>query len=102
MNAANEDLRGTLIRHEQAAAGAVARVLALPIGAEAVAALEAAPMRGELSDALDRFERARHEARVAMFAYLGSVPGVTTADIGRAFGVSRQLAARLAQEAKVP
>lgn len=46
---------------------------------------------------LDQLERARHRVRTAVFA-LGLSEGMTIADLGRLYGFSRQLAARIARE----
>ena len=46
---------------------------------------------------LDELERARHRVRKAVFA-LGLSEGMTIGDLGRLYGFSRQLAARIARE----
>jgi hypothetical protein len=53
--------------------------------------------RRELTATLDIFEAARHEYRLALFA-LCLREGASISEVGRGFGVSRQLAARLAGE----
>ena len=99
MEVANDELRDELVRHKKATAEAVENMLSQAMTPDAVSAGSAPQIRVELTEALDRFEHTRHEARLAIFAYLGTIPGVTTAQIGRALGISRQLASRLAREA---
>lgn len=48
---------------------------------------------------LDELERARHRVRQAVFA-LGLTEGMTIGDLGRLYGFSRQLAARIAREVR--
>lgn len=48
---------------------------------------------------LDELERARHRVRTAVFA-LGLAEGMTIGELGRLYGFSRQLAARVAKEAR--
>ncbi|HLX89297.1 MAG TPA: hypothetical protein VKR22_12680 [Acidimicrobiales bacterium] len=99
MQEANDQLRDELAHHKTATTAAIEDMLAESMTPGAVSAGAAPQIRLELTEALDRFERTRHEARLAIFAYLGTVPGVSTARIGRALGISRQLASRLAREA---
>ncbi len=54
--------------------------------------------RLDLTDAIKKFESARHDHRVAIFA-LGLNEGVSIAELGRLFGFSKQLASRIAKEA---
>jgi hypothetical protein len=73
-------------------------------GAGALEAFERAGalgMRQEITDELGAFETARHAVRVALFALAGE-QGTSISDVGRALGISRQLASRLAAEAKGP
>ena len=51
----------------------------------------------EVARQLDELERARHRVRQAVFA-LGLSEGMTISDLGRLYGFSRQLAARIARE----
>lgn len=99
MQQANDELRDELARHKQATTEAVEQMLAQSMTPGAIGAGAAPAIRVELTEALDHFEKARHEARLAIFGYLGTMPTVTTAQIGRALGISRQLASRLAREA---
>lgn len=48
---------------------------------------------------LDELERVRHRVRTAVFA-LGLAEGMTIAQLGRLYGFSRQLAARVAKEVR--
>jgi hypothetical protein len=55
------------------------------------------PMRAALSDALAALERTRHDAQRLLFQLL-QAEGQTLADIGRRWGISRQLVSRLVNE----
>ncbi len=55
--------------------------------------------RRELTETLDAFEAARHQARLAMFC-LALDQGTSISAMARTLGISRQLASRLAAEAK--
>ena len=48
---------------------------------------------------LDELERARHRVRQSVFA-LGLSEGMSIGDLGRLYGFSRQLAARIAREVR--
>jgi len=52
------------------------------------------------TEAIEGFEGARRQMRLALFA-LGQEEGASISQLGRALGVSRQLASRLAAEAAV-
>ncbi len=67
--------------------------------ATAMATLGAHVARQELTDSLDDFEHCRHRTRLAITA-VGLVEGLSIGDVGRAWGFSRQLAARYAKEAR--
>jgi hypothetical protein len=62
---------------------------------EQVIALQ--PLRVSVSDALVALERARHDAQRLLFLLLRA-EGQTLADIGRTYGISRQLVSRLVNE----
>ena len=64
---------------------------------EALEAIQPSVARTTVNEALDEVERARHEARRATFA-LGLEQGMSIGELGRAWGFSRQLAARYAKE----
>ncbi len=53
----------------------------------------------EVAGQLDELERARHRVRKAVFA-LGLSEGMTIGALGRIYGFSRQLAARIAREVR--
>jgi DnaJ-domain-containing protein 1 len=61
--------------------------------------IDAGSARQDLSDALDELERSRHEVKL-LIATEGLRQGMSIGEIGRAWGVSRQLAARYAKEAR--
>jgi hypothetical protein len=65
----------------------------------ALEAVDASVRRHDLTEALDALERQRHQVKVALAAD-GLRQGMTIGDLGRAWGVSRQLAARYAKEAR--
>jgi DNA-directed RNA polymerase sigma subunit (sigma70/sigma32) len=54
-------------------------------------------LRANLADALAELERCRHDVQRLLFQILHS-EGQTLADIGRSFGISRQLVSRLVNE----
>lgn len=66
---------------------------------DALAALNTAERRKRMTDLLDEFEADRHRLRLSITA-AGLHEGMTIGEIGRAFGVSRQLAARFAKEVR--
>jgi hypothetical protein len=53
--------------------------------------------RGAISQALTRFEKARHQFQRSMFL-LAAAEGASQADIARAWGISRQLVSRMTKE----
>lgn len=59
--------------------------------------LELRPLRASVADALAELERARHDAQRLLFRLLHA-EGQTLADIGRTYGISRQLVSRLVNE----
>ena len=59
--------------------------------------IEPQPARASLIDALAELERTRHDAQRLLFQVLHS-EGQTLADIGRMWGISRQLVSRLVNE----
>ena len=54
-------------------------------------------LRASLGEVLADFERARHDAQRLLFQLMHA-EGNTLADIGRSFGISRQLVSRLVHE----
>jgi hypothetical protein len=59
--------------------------------------LEPQPLRTSLTDGLADLERARHEGQRLLFVLL-QAEGQTLADIGRTYGISRQLVSRFVNE----
>jgi len=59
--------------------------------------MEPQSLRANLADALAALERARHDAQRLLFQLLHA-EGQTLADIGRTYGISRQLVSRLVNE----
>lgn len=66
---------------------------------EALSKLNTSERRLKMTDLLGEFEAARHRLRLSITT-AGLKEGMTIGAVGRAFGVSRQLAARFAKEAK--
>ena len=56
-------------------------------------------LRADLVERLERFEDARHRMRVACFR-MSLTEGLSIGDIARLWGISRQLASRLVNEAR--
>jgi len=63
----------------------------------ALAKLNAPIRRRTLTEAMDEFDVARHQMRVALFAS-ALEQGASISEIARGLGISRQLASRIAQE----
>jgi DNA invertase Pin-like site-specific DNA recombinase len=99
LDEANEHLRTALLRHKQGLAQAAKRAEAARWSVEAVQAGGAPEIRNEVTQAIDAFEAARHQVRLAMFA-LGIETGASISEIARSLGISRQLGSKLAKEAK--
>jgi hypothetical protein len=97
---ADEDLQVAAERHREMSLETVRR---LDKGNEqltdVLVDLHAAERRQEVNDAIEGFESARHAVRLAFFA-LGRTQGATPTSVGRALGISRQLASRLANMAE--
>jgi hypothetical protein len=71
-------------------------------GARAVSAGKGLSIPGdrrEVTETIQEFESARHQLRLALFA-VGKEEGASISEVGRALGISRQLASRLAAEAE--
>jgi DNA-directed RNA polymerase sigma subunit (sigma70/sigma32) len=60
-------------------------------------ALDPQPLRSSVADALAELERRRHTTQRLLFTLLQS-EGQTLAEIGRTYGISRQLVSRLVNE----
>ena len=99
---ADEDLQVAMERHR---AMSLATACRLEEGSEQLidilVALDAADRRQEVNDAIEQFESARHAVRLAFFA-LGRTESATPTSVGRALGISRQLASRLANMSGEP
>jgi hypothetical protein len=66
---------------------------------QALDELNTAERRVKMTDLLAEFDECRHRLRISITA-AGLEEGMSIGDIGRAFGVSRQLAARFAKEVR--
>jgi hypothetical protein len=66
---------------------------------EALTDLHTAERRVHMTERLAEFDECRHRLRISITA-AGLEEGMSIGDIGRAFGVSRQLAARFAKEVR--
>jgi len=66
-------------------------------GIIALGHLNAPLRRRTITEALGEFEDSRHQMRVALFD-LCQEEGASASDIGRALGISRQLASRIASQ----
>ena len=66
---------------------------------QALAELNTADRRERMTDLLAEFDECRHRLRISITA-AGLEEGMSIGDIGRAFGISRQLAARFAKEVR--
>lgn len=66
---------------------------------DALTELHTAERRMQMTDMLNEFDECRHRLRISITA-AGLEEGMSIGDIGRAFGVSRQLAARFAKEVR--
>jgi len=93
------DLCEVLQRYKKGSADVAKRVEQGELLADALGAAGGPIRRREVTDALAEFEAARHQVRLAMFA-LGSEQGTSASELGRQLAFSRQLASRLATEAK--
>jgi hypothetical protein len=69
--------------------------------AKAMQMVKADQVRLGLTESIEDFEYIRHRARLSLTAS-GLDEGMTIGQIGRAWGISRQLAARYAREARDP
>jgi len=94
-----DELVEVLQRYKDGSADVAARVERGELLADALEAASGPIVRAEVTDALEKFETARHQVRLAMFA-LGEDQGTSTSELGRQLAFSRQLASRLATEAR--
>jgi len=93
------DLRSVLLRYERGSVEVTGRVERGDTLADALEAAKGPIRRREVTEALDKFEAARHQVRLSMFS-LASEQGTSMSELGRRLGISRQLASRLAAEAE--
>jgi len=96
---ATEELCSVLERYMEGSVDVAGRVERGELLADALGANKGGMRRREVTDALAEFEAARHQVRLAMFALAGE-QGTSTSELGRQLAFSRQLASRLATEAK--
>jgi glycerate kinase len=99
LNECAQELRRLVQRYEKINAALAARVDGGEPIVSALHAMQGPVTRRKVTEVLDKFENARHRVRRAMFA-LSSEQGASASEMGRALGISRQLAARLAREAE--
>lgn len=98
LNEAAGRLRGTLRQYERTMARIADR---LEAGEQAITASQGTGIpaeRRQVTEAIDEFEAARHQLRLALMV-AARAEGASISDVGRVLGISRQLAARLAAEA---
>ena len=62
-------------------------------------AVRAGAARLQLSECLEEFERCRHEVRLSLIV-AGLDEGMSLGELGKAWGFSRQMASRYAEEAR--
>ncbi len=92
-------LRKALLDSQRAIVQTASLVTAGERGVEALRQVDAARNRQRVTDCLDEYEVARHRFRIAMFRVCLN-EGATMTEIGRLLSISRQLASRLANEAR--
>jgi hypothetical protein len=97
---ATDELRKVLLRYKRRITELVA-VTRAGRGSmiEAVEEFRGGVLREEVTSSMEAFEEARRRVRVAMFAR-ALEQGASISEMGRAIGISRQLASRLAAEVK--
>jgi len=91
-------LRDTLRRYERAMTKIAEHLEAGEPGVAAARGTGIPNQRRQVTEAIEEFEAARHQLRLALFV-VGGEEGASIAEIGRVLGISRQLASRLASEA---
>jgi hypothetical protein len=95
----NKDLRAVMQRFQRTTTKLARRVEGGSLVVEAIRDVTGSVGLKELGDAEKAFVLARHQARVAIFA-LAVEQGTNLSEMGRALGISRQLASRLGAEAE--
>jgi len=91
-------LRSELLGYEKTLTSIAARLEKGEPGIAASSGTAIPAQRRQVTEAIEQFEAARHQLRLALFA-LGKEEGASISQIGRVLGISRQLASRLAGEA---
>ncbi len=91
-------LREQLLRYERAMVKISTRLEGGVPGITAAKGTGIPTERRQVTEAIEEFEAARHQLRLALFA-LGNEEGASISEVGRVLGISRQLASRLAAEA---
>lgn len=94
----NRELRSVMQRFERTTTKLARKVSGGALVVEATRDVTGTIRLKELGEAEKAFEVARHRARVAIFA-LAIEQGTNLSEMGRALGISRQLASRLGAEA---
>jgi hypothetical protein len=97
LNERNQQLRSVLERFESACRRLTELVEQGDSMTGALDKVKGSLQRRDVQEANEGFDSARHAIRLAMFA-LALEQGATLADMGRALGISRQLASRLGAE----
>ena len=100
LNEVTDRLRQALLSHQHGVAEFGRLVKEGRSGIEALDGAQAARHREEVSGLIKEFEDVRHRLRLAVFALCVKEQGNHVAEVGRHFGISRQLASRLAIEAE--
>ena len=93
------ELRRVLVHHERANRS-LAKLMSQGVPAiEALERIGAAGSRPEVSEAIERFENARHVGRVKILV-VAVEEGSSLSAVAKALGFSRQLASRIASEVR--
>jgi len=92
-------LRGALQRYEKTMAGIADRLEGGEAAVTAAKGTQIPSERRRVTEAIEEFEAARHELRLALIG-AGTAEGASLSEIGQVLGISRQLASRLAGEVR--
>ena len=92
-------LRRQLVAHEAVCRRVLAGVHGRVPVARALSDVRADSWRSAVTEAIQVFEVSRHRVRLALVA-MSLEDGMSIAEVSRAWGVSRQLASRWAQESR--
>ena len=99
LHEAIDDLRRMLLRFKESTGKFATLVEEGEAVVPALETIQGPILRRDLSDALEVFEAARQQARVAVLA-LGREQGASLSEVGRLLGISRQLASHLVADAE--